>query len=72
MVSWPTMLGGFSSVLTVVCKRMQQLPTILLGPALHCGKKATHKTLKTPRRPCVMRVRGLNIVGRAVQSDPTL
>ena len=31
-------------VLAVVCKRMQQLPTIL-GPAVHRGKDTTHKSL---------------------------
>ena len=40
----------------MVCKRVQQLPTIR-GPAVHCGK-TTHKTL----RPCVLRVRGPNNV----------
>ena len=42
----PTMLGVVASVLAVVCKRMQQLPTIL-GPAVHRGKDTTHKTLET-------------------------
>ena len=40
----PRMLGVVVSMLAVVCKRMQQLPT-LLGPAVNCGKDATHKTL---------------------------
>ena len=43
MVYRPTMLGVVASVLVVVCKRMQQLST-MLGPALHRGKNATHKT----------------------------
>ena len=40
----PTMLGVAACVLAVVRKRMQQLPTIL-GPAVHCGKDTTHKSL---------------------------
>ena len=40
------MLGVVASVLPVVCKRMQQLPT-MLGPVVHRGKDTTHKTLKT-------------------------
>ena len=40
----PTMLGVVASVLAVVCKRMQQLPT-MLGPAVHRGKDTTHKSL---------------------------
>ena len=39
----PRMLGVVACVLAVVCKRMQQLPT-LLGPAVNCGKDTTHKT----------------------------
>ena len=42
----PTMLGVVASVLAVLCKRMQKLPT-MLGPAVHGGKDTTHKTLKT-------------------------
>ena len=42
----PTMLRVVASVLAVVCKRMQQLLTIL-GPAVHRGKDTTHKTLET-------------------------
>ena len=41
-----TMLGVVTSVLAVVCKRMQQLPT-MLGPVVHRGKDTTHKTLET-------------------------
>ena len=63
----PTTLGVVASVLVVLCKRMQQLPT-MLGPAVHCGKDTTQKTW----RPCVTRVRGPNNVGRAVQTDPIL
>ena len=40
----PTMLGVVACVLAVVCKRMQQLPT-MLGPAVHRGKDTTHKSL---------------------------
>ena len=42
----PTTLGVVASVLVVLCKRMQQLPT-MLGPALHRGKDTTQKTLET-------------------------
>ena len=41
---WPAMLGVVASVLAVKCKRMQQLPTILL-PTVHRGKDTTHTTL---------------------------
>ena len=40
------MLGVVASVLAVVCKRMQQLPT-MLGPAVHHGKDTIQKTLET-------------------------
>ena len=40
----PRMLGVVACVLAVVCKRMQQLPT-MVGPAVHRGKDATHKSL---------------------------
>ena len=40
----PTMLEVVASMLAVVCKRMQQLPT-MLGPAVHRGKDTTHKSL---------------------------
>jgi len=40
----PRMLGVVACVLAVVCKRMQQLPT-MLGPAVHRGKDTTHKSL---------------------------
>ena len=40
----PTMLGIVACMLAVVCKRMQQLPT-MLGPAVHRGKDTTHKSL---------------------------
>ena len=56
------MLGVVACVLAVVCKRMQQLPT-MLGPAVHRGKDT---------KPCVMRVRGPNNVGRPMQTHPTL
>ena len=61
------MLGVVACVLAVVCKRMQQLPT-MLGPALHRGKDKPISLCK----PCIMSVRGPNNVGRAVQTDPTL
>ena len=44
----PTMLGVVASVLAVVCKRMQQLPT-MLGLTVHRGKDTTHKSLQTMR-----------------------
>ena len=40
----PTILEVVACVLAVVCKRMQQLPT-MLGPAVHRGKDTTHKSL---------------------------
>ena len=40
----PTMLGVGACVLAVVCKRIQQLPT-MLGPAVHHEKNTTHKSL---------------------------
>jgi len=40
----PTMLGVVECVLAVVCKQMQQLPT-MLGPAVQRGKDTTHKSL---------------------------
>ena len=63
----PTMLGVVACVLAVVCKRMQQLPT-MLGPAVHVGRIKPISLCK----PCVMSVRGPNNVGRAVQTDLTL
>ena len=54
----PTMLRVVSFVLAVVCKRMQQLPT-MLGAAVHRrGKDTDHKTS--------MRVSGPNNIGRAM------
>ena len=44
----PTMLRVVTCMLAVVCKRMQQLPT-MLGAALHRGKDTTHKSLVTMR-----------------------
>ena len=41
-----TMLGVVVSMLAVVCKRMQHIPT-MLGPALHRGKDTAHQTLET-------------------------
>ena len=40
----PTMLGIVACVLAVVCKRMQQLTT-MLGPAVRRGKDTTPKSL---------------------------
>ena len=40
----PTMLGVVACMLAVVCKRMQQLPT-MLGLAVHRGKDSTYKSL---------------------------
>jgi len=45
-IGWPTMFRVVASVLAVVCKRMQQLPT-KSGPAVHRGKDTTHKALAT-------------------------
>ena len=42
----PTIVGVNTSVLAVVCKRMQQLPT-MLGHAVHRGKDTTHKNMET-------------------------
>ena len=39
-----TMLGVVAFMLAVVCRRMQQLPT-MLGPAVQRGKDTTHKSL---------------------------
>ena len=42
-----TMVGVVvASLLAVVCKRMQQVPTMLV-PREHRGKDTTHKTLLT-------------------------
>ena len=38
-------LGVAGSAVTVVCKEMQQLPTIC-RPAVYCGKDTTQKTLE--------------------------
>ena len=57
----PTMLGVYACVLAVVCKRMQQPPT-MLGPAVHVGRIKPISLCK----PCLMSVRGPNNVGRAV------
>ena len=39
-----TMFGVVASVLALLCKRMQQLPTMLV-PAVHRGKDTAHKSL---------------------------
>ena len=57
----------------VVCNRMQQLHPIIVGPS--CTRVGLSREVIAslfPRRPCVMRMRGPNNVGRAVQTDPTL
>ena len=61
------MLGAVASLLVVVGKRMQQLPTML-------KPKCIMERIQPIRlcKPCVMHVRGPNNVGRAVQMDPTL
>ena len=43
-----TMLEVVACVLAAVCKRMQQLSTVL-GPAVHRWKDTTHKSLSTMR-----------------------
>ena len=44
---YSTMLEVVAFVLAMVCKRMQQLPT-MLKPAVHLGKDTTHRAfLKT-------------------------
>ena len=55
----PTMLVVVACVLAVVCKRMQQLPT-MLGPAKHPGTIQPISLCK----PCVLGVRGPNNVPR--------
>ena len=57
-------------VLVMVCKRMQQLPT-MLGPAGYRGKDTTHETFLNTLIVS-WRLRGPNNVRRAVQTDPTL
>ena len=47
----PTIVGVVTFVLAVVCKRMQQLPT-MLGPAVHRGKDTTHKNMETCWKSC--------------------
>ena len=67
----PTMLGVVASVLAVVYKQTQRLPT-MLGPAVHRGEDTTNTTLETWIRQPYWRVHGPNNVGRAVQTSPTL
>ena len=67
----PTMLGVVASVLAVVYKQTQRLPTIW-GPAVHRGEDTTNTTLETWIRQPYWRVHGPNNVGRAVQTSPTL
>ena len=61
------MLGVDASLLVVVGKQMQQLPTTL-------EPECTMERIQPIRlcKPCVMHVRGPSNVGRAVQMDPTL
>ena len=67
--SWtlPIMLGVVASLLVVVGKQMQQLPTML-------GPKCIMERIQPLRlcKSCVMHVNGPNNVGSAVQTDPTL
>ena len=42
----PTIAGVVTSVLAVVCKRMQQLPT-MLGHTVHREKDKTHMKIET-------------------------
>ena len=67
--SWtlPIMLGVVASLLVVVGKQMQQLPT-MLEPECIMERIQPIRLCK----PCVMHVHGPNNVGRAVQTDPTL
>ena len=67
----PTMLGVVASVLAVVYKQTQRLPTIW-GPAVHRGEDTTNTTLETWIRQPYWRVHGPNNVVRAVQTSPTL
>ena len=62
----PTMSEDVVFVLVMVCKRMQQLPTIF-GPVVHRGKDTTHETFLNTLI-LSWRVRGPNNVGRAVQT----
>ena len=41
-IDGPTVLGVVASVLVVVCKQF----STMLGPAVHCGKDTSHKTLE--------------------------
>ena len=45
-------LRVIASVLTELCKSMEQLPT-MLGPAVHHRKDTIHKILKTKWNACV-------------------
>ena len=42
----PALLGVVAFVLAVVCKRMQQFPT-MLGATVHRGRDKSHKTLES-------------------------
>ena len=50
-----------------MCKQMEQLSK-MLGPAVHCGKDTTHKTLETMG---IARAWPQQCSGRTVQTDPT-
>ena len=57
------MLGVVAPVLAVVCKRMQQLST-MLGPAVHREKDTTHTTLQIQIRQPSWCARDPNNFGR--------
>ena len=65
LVRFPVILS-----LVMVCKLMQQLPTIL-GPAVYRGRDTTYETFLNTLI-LSWRLRNPNNVGRAVQTDPTL
>ena len=67
----PTMLRVVASVLSVLCKWMHQVPTIL-GPAVNLGNDTTYTTLETMCNARVAPTMLEELKGRAVQTDPTL
>ena len=68
----PTMSWIVAIVLAVLCKRMQQLSTMMRRASLHRGKNTTHKTCCLPGDHVLMPLYGPNNVRRAVQTYPTL
>ena len=64
----PTIVGVNTSVLAIVCKRMQQLSNNVGTCSGIAGRIQPIRI----RKPCVMCVRGPNNVGRAVRMDATL